>query len=96
MFNSQHIYLFGQIQTSQSGGKLDSYTSPYEVSECSLTRYTSTCMSKSVASAALVSLPSWMAELTVRACGNGLTFPDGWITMKIMFLSGSNILPEKI
>ena len=36
MFNSQHIHLFGQIQTSQAGGQLYSDTSPYEVSECSL------------------------------------------------------------
>ena len=36
MFNSQHIYSFGKIQTSQTGGQLYSDTSPYEVSECSL------------------------------------------------------------
>ena len=29
-------YLFGQIQTSQTGGQPYSNTSPYEVSECSL------------------------------------------------------------
>ena len=36
MFNSQHIYLFGQIQTSQTGGQPYSDNSPYEVSEYSL------------------------------------------------------------
>ena len=36
MFNQQQIYLFGQIQTSQTGGQLHSDTSPYKVSECSL------------------------------------------------------------
>ena len=36
MFNQQQIYLFCQIQTSQTGGQPDSDTSPYEVSECSL------------------------------------------------------------
>ena len=36
MFNSQHIYSFGQIQTSQTGGQLYSDTSHYEVSECSM------------------------------------------------------------
>ena len=34
--NEQHFYLFGQIQTSQTGGQPYSNTSPYEVSECSL------------------------------------------------------------
>ena len=34
--NDQQIYLFGQIQTSQTRGQLYSDTSPYEVSECSL------------------------------------------------------------
>ena len=38
-FNSQHIYLFGQIKTSQTGGQLYSDTSPFEVSECSLALY---------------------------------------------------------
>ena len=36
MFNQQQIYLFCQIQTSQTGGQPYSDTSPYEVSECSL------------------------------------------------------------
>ena len=36
MFNSQHIYSFGQIQTSQTGGQPYSDTSPYKVSECPL------------------------------------------------------------
>ena len=35
MFNQQQIYLFGQIQISQTGGQLHSDTSPYKVSECS-------------------------------------------------------------
>ena len=35
MFNQQQIYLFGQIQTSQTG-QPNKDTSPYEVSECSL------------------------------------------------------------
>ena len=33
MLNEQHIYLFGQIQTSQIGGQLYSDTSPYKVIE---------------------------------------------------------------
>ena len=33
---SQHIYSFGQIQTSQTGGQPYSDTSPYKVSECPL------------------------------------------------------------
>ena len=32
----EHIYLFGQIQTSQTGIQTYSDTSPYKVSECSL------------------------------------------------------------
>ena len=36
MFNQQQIFLFGQIQTTQTGGQLYSETYPYEVSECSL------------------------------------------------------------
>ena len=36
MFILQQIYLFGQIQTSQTGGRLHSDTSPCEVSECYL------------------------------------------------------------
>ena len=36
MFNQPQIYLFGQIQTSQTGGQRYSDTSPYKVSECSL------------------------------------------------------------
>ena len=35
LFDHQQIYLFGQIQTSQSGQPY-SDTFPYEVSECSL------------------------------------------------------------
>ena len=34
MFNQQHIWLFGQFQTSQIGGPPYSDTSPYKVSEC--------------------------------------------------------------
>ena len=34
--NSHHIYLFGQIQTSQTGGQPYSHTAPIKVSECSL------------------------------------------------------------
>ena len=34
MLNEQQLYLFGQLQTSQTGGQLYSYTSPF--SECSL------------------------------------------------------------
>ena len=29
MLNEQHIFLFGQIQTSQTGGELYCDTSPY-------------------------------------------------------------------
>ena len=36
MLNQQQIYLFGCIQTSQTGGQLHIDTSLYEVSECSL------------------------------------------------------------
>ena len=36
MINQQQIYLFGQIQTSQTGGQPYSDSSPYKVSECSL------------------------------------------------------------
>ena len=36
MLNQIEIYKFGQIQTSQTGGRLYSETSPYNVSECSL------------------------------------------------------------
>ena len=36
MFNQQQIYLFSQIQTSQTGGQPYNDTSPYKVSECSL------------------------------------------------------------
>ena len=32
MLNKQQIYLFGQIQTSQTGGQLYSDDSPYKVS----------------------------------------------------------------
>ena len=32
----QQIYVFGRIQTSQTGGQLYSDTSHYEVSECSM------------------------------------------------------------
>ena len=39
MFNKQQPYLFGQIQTSQTRVQPYSDTSPYEVSECSLTSY---------------------------------------------------------
>ena len=38
MFNQHQIYLFGQIQCSQTGGQPYSDTSPYAVSECSLSR----------------------------------------------------------
>ena len=41
MFNSQYIYSFGQIQTSQTGGQPYSDTSPYNVSECSLYKHSS-------------------------------------------------------
>ena len=37
MFNQQQIYLCDRIQTRQTGGQPYSDTSPYEVSECSLT-----------------------------------------------------------
>ena len=33
MLNLKQIYLFGQIQTSQTGGPLYSDTAPYQVSE---------------------------------------------------------------
>ena len=36
MFNSQHIYSFGQIRASQTGGQPYSDTSSYKESECSL------------------------------------------------------------
>ena len=36
MFNYQKLYLFGRIQTSQTGGQMYSDTSAYNVSECSL------------------------------------------------------------
>ena len=36
MVNEQEFYLFGQIQTSQTGGQPYSDTSPYKVSEWSL------------------------------------------------------------
>ena len=36
MVNLQQIYLFDQIQTSQTGGQPYSYASPYKVSECYL------------------------------------------------------------
>ena len=36
MFNQKQIYLFGEIQFSQTGGRLYSDNSPYKVSECSL------------------------------------------------------------
>ena len=32
MLNEQHIYIFGQIQTSQTEGQLHSETYPYEES----------------------------------------------------------------
>ena len=40
MFNSKHIYLFDQIQTSQKGGQPYSDTSPYKESECSQAKLT--------------------------------------------------------
>ena len=40
MFNQQQIYLFGQIQASQTGGQRYSNTFPYKVSECSLGKQT--------------------------------------------------------
>ena len=40
MLNWKHIYLFGKIQTSQIGGQLDSDTTPYKLSECSLVNFT--------------------------------------------------------
>ena len=40
MFNQPQIYLFGQIQTSQTGGQRYSDTSPYKVSERSLDCFT--------------------------------------------------------
>ena len=33
MLNYQHIYLFGQIQIGETGGQLNSYTSPLEANE---------------------------------------------------------------
>ena len=36
MLNLKHIYSFGRILTSQSGGQPYTNTSPYKVSECSL------------------------------------------------------------
>ena len=36
MFNHQQIYLFSQIQTSETGGQQYSDASPYKVSEYSL------------------------------------------------------------
>ena len=36
MFSQQQIYLFGQIQTSQTVVQVYSDTSPYEVNDCSL------------------------------------------------------------
>ena len=43
MFNQQQIYLFGQIQSSQTGGQSHSDTSPDAVSECSLSRTFKNC-----------------------------------------------------
>ena len=39
MFNQQQIYLFSQIQTSQTEGQPYSDTSPHEVTESSLIRH---------------------------------------------------------
>ena len=36
MLNEQQIHFFGEIQTSQAGGQLYTYTSPYKVSYYSL------------------------------------------------------------
>ena len=41
MLNEQQIYLFGQIQTSQTGGKPYSDTTPY--GECSLITWAIGC-----------------------------------------------------